>query len=406
MAYDLWLGRIHLLTIDGSLGETFASATTVVGSSVVPGERAPAAYSSLSIPVYGDYTAVDPYAAGQRLRRQVRSLVNNHLMRTQGVYLRFIKDEEINAWLAFGSGSLTYLEGGVSLADYRLEFGDAFVLGATRSSRQGIRCETRDRQLSTTPRDYLKTYYAAGGGGYSAVHYLPIGASDPAGKFSGAASIGTVGSINGSIPYTSGRQHGDTLSFELSDTDRNKADVVCLDRRGFTAPSYSQAGDQDPQTTYGWEEIYGSQYKVSAGEVPVMQNARCRVLYSSGSSFTVQTSSGGAYASDGTLSCGFSTLQGANVVEWTPYRAVVHASFTGGPGRGDVYMTLQRGWAGPRVDVYPQNSSGTPASTSLSYSGGLTQVAESSPRWQMLSLGRSSAEVNSDSVGVDTIILR
>lgn len=405
--YDARLGRLRFATIIEPFAEQVGGDLESVGSATVPGGRRPTGYT-LNLPLWGDGGDPNPYPAGMRIRRQARSLLRNPLARAAGLYFTFTYDAEMNGWLAVGNGEVAYDEGGVTHSSFVLNLSEVFLIGAARTHRQGSRIEMTDRRLTTTARDYLRLVYSNAFVGQSATatHYFPIGATDLTGKVTGAVGSSTVSSIYGSMAVVTGRQHGETIAYELPESERGKADVVVFDRRTFTAPTFTLAGDQDSQTVYGWEEVYGPDYPYTAGDVPVLANGRCRVIWTSGSSFNVQTSSGSAYSTDGSMSLGFSDLVHASVVEWTPERAVVKATFLGGPGRGDVYITLQRGWAGPSFDVYPQNSSGTGASTSLSYSGGLSQMNDSATGWQYKRLGVGQPEYLWDTRMTPEVIAR
>jgi hypothetical protein len=124
----------------------------------------------------------------------------------------------------------------------------------------------------------------------------------------------------------------------------------------------------DPQDTIGWEEIYGADQPLSTGDVPVLTNGLCRVRYvPSASAFAVDFFQAGlGWVEEGRFTCWHDdngtlaqhgTLIDSDVVEWTPERAVlrvVTSAVAGGTTyRMETYITLQRGWTGPRVECYP-----------------------------------------------------
>jgi hypothetical protein len=127
----------------------------------------------------------------------------------------------------------------------------------------------------------------------------------------------------------------------------------------------------DPQSdAIGYEEVYGGEYTLTTGDVPTITNGLCRARYVPalggwaldawlpGIGWQEQ---GRIYpwyddTSGGQASILMGTLVAAQVMEWTPERAVLRATFTATAGgstyRSEVYITLQRGWLGPRLETY------------------------------------------------------
>ena len=175
------LGPLALPTLMGELKETLGDQLETVGAGVAPGERRPRPFP-LSIPIHGAVTdGVDRFAMGNRLRRQIRALMENSQARLEGLYLAFSPDPELNGWLLIGGGDLAYAQGGISLADYKLELTDCYKVANLRTHRPARRVVAIDRRLATTQLDYLGTLYSTGFAAKSAVarHYLPVGVSDP-----------------------------------------------------------------------------------------------------------------------------------------------------------------------------------------------------------------------------------
>lgn len=390
--YDVRFGRILMPSVTDEFTENVGRALGTVGEAVIPGDRAPVT-STFSLPVHGDEGETDPGPFGDRMRRQLRSLLNNRLAAKQ-IYLSCTVDTQINGWIAVGGGTIAYSTGGPSIGEYVLTVSDAYRLGTLASHRMAKEVRVFDRTLLTTPRDYRKTYFSTVGGTPSPRHFFPVGATDIS-TDNRSLSASTVSSINGSIPYVDGLANGEGVHFEIAEADVLKGDVVIWDRRTYTSPTYTSAGDANPQDTtngYGWEEVYGPDYPLTAGDVPVIANGRCRVRWTSGGSFTVETSSGGAYGGGASVGTGGSTLRGARVAEWTPDHAVIACDFTGGPGRVTTYITLRRGWAGPLVESYGFNTSGYSAPT-VTGSG----ATDSGNGWAALMVGASTGEYLADS---------
>lgn len=145
----------------------------------------------------------------------------------------------------------------------------------------------------------------------------------------------------------------------------------------------------------GWEEFYGHDYPYNwltqgqALDVPVLQNQLCRVRYDPGNAAGVaidawDTTSAdtpaGGWVEQGKITlirngdAGFvrPQLVSASLAAWTPDRAVAQAVMAAGTADGysreRVLITLQRGWTGPRFEVYASpKSDGTPPILGLAY---------------------------------------
>jgi hypothetical protein len=151
------------------------------------------------------------------------------------------------------------------------------------------------------------------------------------------------------------------------------------DHYAGAALSYSS----DPQDALQWEEVYGSDYPLTAGDAPVIQNGLCRVRYVSATqSFAVDAFLPGigwqeqgrvtTWFDDsgaGTLYTQQGGLQAAEIVEWTPERGVIQVNTVTSVSsifyRMETYISLQRGWTGPRFEIYPSPRGGVKLGTRL-----------------------------------------
>ena len=132
------------------------------------------------------------------------------------------------------------------------------------------------------------------------------------------------------------------------------------------------------------DEVMGPDQPVSQVDVPSLENGRCRVRFdttggttplgtaSINIGFSVDTWAGTGWLEAGKIvfTRGFvrlCTLVSSQVVEVTPERAVVKAVLAVGSldvaSREEVYLTLERGWAGPRVEWYASPLAGGGAPT-------------------------------------------
>jgi hypothetical protein len=139
----------------------------------------------------------------------------------------------------------------------------------------------------------------------------------------------------------------------------------------------------DPQETAGWEEVYGPDYPLTAGQLPVMRNGLVQVRYlpAEGSYVVSVYIPGLGYVEQGRVTVWHQDAGGAlnhvgtvdpQVISWTPERAVVRNTtrqLVAGaePYRMDCYVTLQRGWLGPRFELYPNPRLGAKLGAEIRY---------------------------------------
>jgi len=387
MALDLRLGRISLPTIFDPVTEAVGDPLEDTAGGVAIASVRRSRQFTFDVPIYGPPSDANWLATGQRLRRQVRALMDNTPAKDYGVYLLFGPDPEQNGWLKIGTGILVYAEGGVTFANYKLTLEQAYRIASLRTHRPARRIERADRRLSTTPDDYLGLAYATDfanaypGTPASVVPaFLPVNVSDVVVNRVGIVVPARAGR-DGGVGMAVGQSDGFVASFEMPEASIGLNDVVVFDRRGNLGPfgtggSYdTPTGPANQQAAYGWEEVYGQNHPLSSQtDVPVLDNGLCRVRYDASnlSGFRVDAWGGGwveqgkvTFARRGAVAASLDTLVSAQVEEWTPERAVVLAvmrSSADPASRELVYVSLQRGWTGPRFEVYTNpRADGTPA---------------------------------------------
>lgn len=243
--YDLHFGRIALPTIFDDISEAVGDTLEAIGGAAVAGERRARALS-FSIPVHGVNSDVDSYAAGRRLRRQVRALMENPAMRLNGLWFGFDVDTELDGWIIVGGGDLQYAEGGITVAEFKLALSDVYRVGKPRSHRQARRVELYDRRSPAIARDVLGTIYD--GTSYStvgavALAFLPSGYRDVTGVRGRALVPGVRESLGGNIGVVASPSHGEVLSFERDARSNHHSadDVVVYDRQGRGDPGNGYA---------------------------------------------------------------------------------------------------------------------------------------------------------------------
>jgi hypothetical protein len=146
------------------------------------------------------------------------------------------------------------------------------------------------------------------------------------------------------------------------------------------APSYEWVGDGLSSSTVDGEEAYGPNHPMPFP--PVISNGICRIAWDSfedglryafanrppGQTNNVVLRDQGVFtfhSSTSDLESGnfkLESLRSWDVLEWTPERAVVRYTVFSTNVNSvygettDVYVTLQRGWTGPRIEAYTPNA--------------------------------------------------
>lgn len=405
-SFDVALGRLRLPTAHERKLAAVAAKIDTLGAAVIPGDPAAKPFG-VTLPVYGGAPA-----DGQRLRRQVEAMLANAPLLLEGLYYSTTFDPDGDAWIVVGGGDLDEADGGQVFGEYALSLEDAYVVGRPSRHRRGYRIDATDRRLSTTPRDYLQTVYSTDFASSTALRLAAIPATVEDvyshGQRRPALIDGVRPSARGPLGILRSPLPGDVLSFELPPANRFDGDVVVYDRRGNPAATPTTP---DAQAEVGWEEVYGPDQPLTPGDAPVLDNGLVRIRPTSSTAAAATAAAGGAvflfvleawdgaawveqgrlqpfgYA-DGTAVT-FPTFRSANVEEWTPERAVIRyvadrPAGAANPARAELYVTLERGWTGPRVEMYVSTAAAATTGAALRFSSAFT---DEGALWQ----GASSA---------------
>lgn len=366
---SLTIGRIGLEPPD-AWPEPIGEQVQRVGGVPTPGARGGTTVNA-RITLAPPDTGVK--AARQRVRRQVRSLANNPAARLQSVWVAWADDDEQDGWYVPSQATIDLAEGALASGFFTTSLGLELV-GRPRTHRRAVLARTRDLRLATEPKDLLGRVYGRifdGSGSVGSavtpapVVWLPSGVSDVVAHSGGSPTLGTA--ISGrdatSLTPVSGLSDLAVVSCEQPSAHRHRGDVVIYDRRGETGTPPSTG----PHST--WEEVYGADWPWAG--LPALENYVARVAVTTGGVISLAYWDGSAFteytvadvrarvsSTDYTLD----TILSVGVHEWTPDRGVVRLVMekSGQDGtRCDVYLTLQRGWLGPRIEVYPSTSGQT-----------------------------------------------
>jgi hypothetical protein len=349
--YDATLGGIALPTmhVEG-FSETIGGDYELVGAVPLPGPPRPRLYN-MAIPIYGDMHESNPYAVGNTKRTQVRDLLENDATRFAGINYTVVYDSQLNAVLVIGAAELAYA-GGPDFGDFELRIGGAavvpavLILGAMALSSQ-------DKRLQTTPLDARRlTGFRSEDVSAEAKprHYLPVGAYDVVGQVEPRfVPLHSYRTIFGEGVYIEDRTvDGEIVTFEKEWDPTEAGTVRAFDVADNPEPQITKEGDIDPETGYGWHRVYGRRLMSTP---PVLDNGVCRVSHVKDSVFQLETVSRDRYTRAEQFDLGYGQVI-STMLDTVDKESITMKLQLGDKGRrGTAYVTLQRGWQGPSVDV-------------------------------------------------------
>lgn len=389
---DLRIGPLSFVSPLDVVGETLGESLEVVGAAVAAGDARPRGLK-LKLPVRGDDDATDRRAAGLLLRRQVRQLMSNPAWRATGLPFLWEPDAELDGWLLIGGGDLTETDPGISFGEFELELSDVYLIGQVGTHGPGRRAIVADRRGGLASRDTKGRLYSTDFAGVSlpaSPIALPNSAAlttGPTGSTAGGPSGGIwVAGIDGQVwdlRFAS-------WEFGVSGIDRDRwftydesGSVRVWDTKLAIADGYFNGWLQDPDGTIidhpdyeldpaDWERIYGP---VVGEELFgfTLENDAVRIVFlgHTGIALDFYDDVAGDYVRRGLLDVptGFPQIR---VIEVMPDRAVVELDGNSSLTR----IILQRGWWGPRVEVYrPFGNDGDVIMYYTAVEGGETTIA-------------------------------
>lgn len=267
---DVQLARMYFVTVVDALTEVLGDELDTSGGTPVAGARRARPFTMV-LPLRGDSAEADPYAYGERLRRQVRSYFENTQAKLGGSVFVFAADPDVACWLLVGAAQVVEGPGTLTLADWKLEMQDSYRVGTPQQHRPARRLDIHDRRLATTARDYRGTVYGTDFSDVPAlpVNYLPPGVADVVGVAGQVVPVGLRATLGGAVAVVPNRQHLDVLAYELPlAAVHTLADVVVYDRRGkgdFIAYGGSVQGLASLRGYWRLGEPVGSTYAYDTG---------------------------------------------------------------------------------------------------------------------------------------------
>ena len=367
----LQIGRLLLGAPPSSVTEPVGDPVGSLGGAVVPAARTGQQFQ-VALATYLSGQG-DSLLTAQKLRRQLRSLLNNSPMKLQGyLYVVYSDDPEQNGWYVPDATTLSGFDKASwkAIGLWQTGSGNWFLAGRRRTHREARSVWMKDLRTGSYARDQLGWIYSTDFSALPALQLsvLPNGALQAANTVSGAAYSGPplpAGRDGGVCQVLQGLADLTVVSYERAEAALNLSDVIVYDRFG--------AGDA-PSTGPGatWQECYGPDWPwnwLTAGQPadsPVLDNGLVRMRYDATSTpgFRVDVWTGAAYVEQGKMvverigdSTGYcNTWVSAILVEWTPDRAVllcVLANSGDANSRERVYITVERGALGATFECYP-----------------------------------------------------
>lgn len=349
--YDATLGGIALPTMNtDGFTETIGGDYELVGAVPLPGPPRPRLYNMV-IPIYGDPLETDPYTVGNTKRTQVRDLLENDATRYAGVNFTVTYDSQLNAVIVIGSADLAY-GGGPDFGDFELRVSGAAVVPATLILG-AVMLDSADKRLPSTPMDVRRmTGYRREAIDAKAKprHYLPVGAYDVIGQIEPQfVPVHTYKTIFGEGVYIEGRDvPGEIVTFEKDWDPAEPGSVRVFDTQDRLDAPITKEGDLDPERHYQWWRVYGRRRML---EPPVVDNGACRIRHVKDGQFRIENVSGDRYVAGEKFDLGYGEIL-STVTDRVDKESVTVRFELGGEGRrGRAFMTLQRGWQGPSIDV-------------------------------------------------------
>lgn len=232
----LTLGRLALPTVKDDFKEGVGEPLDVTGAGVALGQRRPKMFA-FTVPILPipDGSNENRLQTALRMRRQLRSMLQNPLLRGQGLYLAFTPDSELNGWVMVGNGQIAYAEGNVVIGNFDLILDEIYKTGGLRTHRPARRLGVTDLRVSSSPRDYLQTLFATDFAAMPMLplHAMPVGASNLISSTNRALLLATRTGNDGTAQLVVNGTDTDVVDFERPEASFNLGDTVAFDRRGI-----------------------------------------------------------------------------------------------------------------------------------------------------------------------------
>jgi hypothetical protein len=249
-----------------------------------------------------------------------------------------------------GASTVSYGQGNITFGDFVAKFTAALI--PAQQVLQMRRIVAQDRTLTTTPLDHARRAYRAEAAPVKAKaqHFLPVGAHDvlshsrrrlvPAKEYPTLFGAGAM---------IEDRVHGEIVTFNQDFKKVFDGTVRVFDTSRQPWPKTTGQGDMNPKREYSWRQGFGPSFDM--GATFAIDNGRCRVILDEDGRLHVQHVAGARYEDAGHAQLNYAVARVA-IVSHSPDKAVVKLTLAGDDRLGEAFVTLERGWPGPAVDVY------------------------------------------------------
>lgn len=371
------IGPLTFPAVLDDISEPLGDGVEQVGAVVVAAERR-ARQLDLKLSVRGEDDDPDARAAGLRLRRQIRELMENVDWRKLALPITWDVDPDLDLWIVLGTGDLGETDAGLTFGEFTLAL-SSYIAGRPGSHRAGRRLDLADRRSGTTPRDTRGLIYStdfATHPDYDRPLVLPgdtaalMGAT---GAVTDVVSGGVIGdepalwramaAIDGEVVTYVPDYLSDPPSSGRHAAVESHGAVRVWDTLVRGRPSSPTAADDlAPDEGYGWERVFGP--VLSPLKPLAIDNGMCRCVLlggdvlAGGPGIALQAWTEDGYADVVTVIHGAIVYE-TSIVELTPERAVIEYRTGGVFAEGEdsygdraLRVILQRGWTAPRLESY------------------------------------------------------
>lgn len=410
MDRNLFLGPLALPWPMDTLSVPIGGTLEAVGRTLVAGEEQARKFP-LKLQVRGGADDTDPRSVGFMLRRQVEELMDNAAWRQSGLYFTFSADRDRDAWLMVGGGTIDETDAALVAGEWTIDLADVYIAGRAGTHRPARRIDVADFRPGLVPRDTRGLIRSTDFAAIAPPRWLAAIPGDTVGRAAGAYGR-PLGRLAGQA--VEGRHAFKLIPAQAGERVSYRPDVTALGYQDLddvgsvrlwnveqtgNLPQSNANGNTDP-AAYGWRQAFGQ---------PLERNARLSldnglvrltwVGYAAGP--PPGAGVGGQMGLvleryDPTLPAGTRMRRcgafyfGVNlatadpavdiettVVELTPERGVLEIRAGGQAMR----VILQRGWGGPRLEVYNDEAAGTAPAYTRDHAGAAVLEYDAAAGW-------------------------
>lgn len=237
--------------------EGMGDPITNLGGAAIPAPRQ-ALRHQIDISTIAPDGASDTVGDRLRIRRQLRSMLNNTPLKLQSyLYIIYSDDEEQNGWYVPDFGQLTDVQDSAGLATgwWNLEQVAWIMAGHKRTNREGRNIWMKDLRAGQAWRDQLKLIYSIDFASLPTLQLsvMPSNSTSVRNAISGQVTPGVplpAGRDGGICQLVTGQVDLSTLAYERPESAWGLSDTIVYDRRNNIGQFYRQTVLADGATSY------------------------------------------------------------------------------------------------------------------------------------------------------------